>query len=88
MKSSRRLPNGKTTTNVSEYLDAWTELGKEVESYFPGFVTMAFNPRVVIEKHRQHPTRDNCYITDCRIELPLEAIEALRQAFNNRPEKK
>lgn len=80
----RCMPDGITTDDEDKYADAWLELGKEVEGYFPGFIATQFNPHVVIEKRRQHPTDDNCYITDYRIELPMEAIEALRQAFNNK----
>lgn len=70
-----RLPDGTCTDDPEQHADAWLELGKRCESFFPGYVADAFNPDIRLTLWIKN--RWGGDMAASHVNLDLQAVEAL-----------
>ena len=74
--TTRRLPDGTTTTDEDKYVDAWRSLGEQVVQRFPGYIVTAYDPDIVFEFHEIGDISNTYKVSD-RFHLSPRAINAL-----------
>lgn len=61
------------TDDPDVYADAWLNLGKKVEPYFPGYVASSFNPDIEFVCHSPKPYSSRFTLTVEQINLLVKS---------------
>lgn len=69
MTDLRRMPDGSTTRDVDEYLNAWGNIAKSIEELLPGYQVYGYDPGFALR-----PTEQNRYDS---FYLPMAAVMIL-----------
>jgi len=87
MKNFYRLPNGKNTSNVDEYVNAWKELGNFIEkNVLPGYHYFSFDPCITFALCKKTPFSTVITVDECQ--MSVQTIMTIKKSFERLKKKK